>query len=873
MWYSESLIFAIGVLMLKNIFFRIFVRYRGTFLLFPVCLTQDFRAAPVSPDTPYLWVSNAPVEVCDELHNINIDMSLFSLSGSPRKQVKDQGIATFYTDKLGYYPFIELHTNENVNGGIPQLGCLKNHLDKATNDIRYYIKSNKVGLAVIDWPEWKPLWERNVRRKEVYQAQSIELVRQNNLRLSYDEAAQIAKVEFEKAGKNFMVETLKLGKLLRPKYLWGFYVFPNCYNSHYNVPNYNGSCLDLQLRRNNELNWLWKESTALFPSIYLNLEVKQIGKEAHFVRNRVREALRVSKVRNFKDPVPVFVYFRPLLTSYPETYLSKADLVSTIGESIALGVSGIIMWGGYQVNQSVQACRNLEEYMNSKMNPYIINITLAAKMCSQVLCQEQGVCVRKKWNSSDYLHLNERNFVIYSATGRKYSIYGKPTIEDLEEFSKKFHCSCFPNVNCVTRVNVKSVIRVHVCIDEDICIDTFLNSNISNISRWNKRSSLLTFTDSNVSFSTPPATVTPCDPGKDLNENFRTKCLVEALSNNLQEDREKRTPGYRGNLKAPGPVELAASVCLTQDFTASPVSPNTPYLWVSNAPTEICDEMHNITIDMSLFSLSGSPHRQITEQGVATFYLYKLGYYPFIELQTSTNVNGGLPQLGCLKTHLEKAINDINYYIASDKMGLAVIDWPYWRPLWTQNGGPRVIYKNTSIELVLKKNLTLTYDDATEVAKVEFEEAGKNFMLETLKLGKSLRPKYLWGFYLYPECHNRRYNISGYNGSCGNTDRKRNNNLDWLWKESTVLYPSIYLNTEISKAQVTTVYVRSRVLEALRISKVRDNKDPLPVFAFLRPVFDDQSDIFISEVSKSRDEGYEIASTMGFSHILEGRDC
>jgi len=38
-----------------------------------------------------------------------------------------------------------------------------------------------------------------------------------------------AKKEFESAGRAMFESTITLGKELRPKALWGFYGFPDCY--------------------------------------------------------------------------------------------------------------------------------------------------------------------------------------------------------------------------------------------------------------------------------------------------------------------------------------------------------------------------------------------------------------------------------------------------------------------------------------------------------------------------------------------------------------------------------------------------------------------------------------------------------------------
>ncbi|KAM9698398.1 hyaluronidase PH-20-like isoform 1-T2 [Dama dama] len=520
----------------QYISFRNFVGSNGapqavfTFLLVPCCLALDFTAPPLIPNIPFLWAWNAPTDRCGKVYDMPPDLSLFSLVGNPQKNVTGQLITLFYADRLGYYPHIDERTGACKNGGIPQMGSLKNHLDKAAKDIAYYMPTNNVGLAVIDWENWRPTWVRNWKPKDVYRDESIELVLQQNLQLTFQEATKIAKADFEKAAKSFMQETLKLGKLLRPNRLWGYYLFPDCYNHQYNQPNYNGSCFDVEKRRNDALDWLWKESTALYPSIYLNTKLKSSPEAVLFVRNRVQEAIRMSKIASVKSPLPVFVYTRPVFTDMPSKFLSQDDLVNTIGESVALGASGIIMWGSIKLSRNRQSCMNLGNYLNTILNPYIINVTLAAKMCSQVLCQEKGVCTRKDRNSPDYLHLNPMNFAIQRGKCGKYTVHGKPTLEDLLQFSKKFYCSCYANIRCKKR-NIKNIHTINVCIAEDICIEASLNSDHSEHSSGQKKISSTTF--NSVSSSTPTAKVSARVPGKD-HVSLKIRLSGEALSNTIQ---------------------------------------------------------------------------------------------------------------------------------------------------------------------------------------------------------------------------------------------------------------------------------------------------------------------------------------------------
>ncbi|XP_027695994.1 hyaluronidase PH-20 isoform X2 [Vombatus ursinus] len=448
-----------------------------TILLLPYYRVLTFRAPPVVPNLPFIMGWNAPTEICAKKFKLPLDLSLFSFVGSTLKTVTNQNITMFYQDRLGYYPYIHEKTGKALNEGIPQLASLKKHLDKAKKDILYYIPAEDTfGLVIIDWENWRPNWVRNWKPKNIYQILSVELIHQLNIKLKDTEAWQAAKKDFEKAARTFMQETLRLGKSLRPNHLWGYYLFPDCYNYNFKSPSYNGSCFDVEKERNNDLYWLWKESTALFPSIYISKKLKYSYKTQFFVRNRIKEAIRVSQVMRFKKPLPIFVYARPVFTDATSQYLSEDDLVNTIGESVALGVSGIIMWGSLNLTQNKKTCMVLDNYMMTTLNPYIINVTLAAKMCSQALCQEQGVCIRKHWNSSDYLHLNPKRFIIQTRKDRRYVIYGKPNLQDLQEFSEKFYCNCYAGSNCKTKVTVQNVRDVKVCISEDICIEAYLDS-------------------------------------------------------------------------------------------------------------------------------------------------------------------------------------------------------------------------------------------------------------------------------------------------------------------------------------------------------------------------------------------------------------
>lgn len=140
-------------------------------------------------------------------------------------------MTTFCGDHLGRYPFIS-QEGWKVNGGIPQLGNLSAHLSLAVTQISNLLRPNFTGLAVIDWEEWQPLWEKNFGKKMEYRRLSKLLVRQERPGLSVKDIVSLARKMFEASARKFMEVTLQTAIRTRPKGLWGFYGFPVCSNNH-----------------------------------------------------------------------------------------------------------------------------------------------------------------------------------------------------------------------------------------------------------------------------------------------------------------------------------------------------------------------------------------------------------------------------------------------------------------------------------------------------------------------------------------------------------------------------------------------------------------------------------------------------------------
>lgn len=407
-------------------------------------------AAPIFTGRPFVVAWDVPTQDCGPRLKVPLDReeSAFDVRASPNEGFVNQNITIFYRERLGPFPHFDAQGGP-VHGGVPQNdSVLRAHLAALPERLRHYIRQPEpAGLAVIDWEDWRPVWVRNWQDKDVYRQRSRQLVASRHPDWPPERVAKQAQYEFEFGAREFMLRTLRAAKRFRPRHLWGFYLFPDCYNHDYaqNWATYTGRCPDVEVSRNDQLAWLWAESTALFPSVYLEEALASTPHVRNFVSFRVQEALRVARTHHAGHALPVYVFTRPTYTR-SLTGLSQMDLISTIGESAALGAAGVVIWGDAGFTTSMETCQYLKSYLMQLLVPYVVNVSWAAHYCSRAQCHGHGRCVRRDPNTNAFLHLSASSFRLVPGRSPGEPLLrpqGELSWADLEHMQTHFQCQCY----------------------------------------------------------------------------------------------------------------------------------------------------------------------------------------------------------------------------------------------------------------------------------------------------------------------------------------------------------------------------------------------------------------------------------------------
>ncbi|CAI9731056.1 hyaluronidase-1-like isoform X1 [Octopus vulgaris] len=320
-----------------------------------------------------IW--NGPTEKCETKYGITFNFSQYDIIDNTHDIFQGDKMVIFYNNQLGLYPYIMQNGNV-INGGIPQKTNLKEHLKQEKEDVKATISAmNFTGPAVIDWENWRPLFQRNFGNKRIYQSASRKLVKRQHPTWNRSQINREAKIEFERAARELMESTLNLGEKLRNGARWGFYGFPRIYRKHLNKTRID----------NDRLDWLFSSSTGLYPSIYLHSKYDSWQKKYNFVTNTLNETFRIYDKFCLRNKTIVVPYARFRYTK-PEVFYVKNELMLSLLLPATIGSAGVVLWDSSLDFRNQRHCQLMKNYLTTTLGPFVKRLTETFQFCSESLC-------------------------------------------------------------------------------------------------------------------------------------------------------------------------------------------------------------------------------------------------------------------------------------------------------------------------------------------------------------------------------------------------------------------------------------------------------------------------------------------------------
>ncbi|XGW08280.1 hypothetical protein V3C99_010966, partial [Haemonchus contortus] len=149
------------------------------------------------------------------------------------------------------------------------------------------------------------------------------------------------------------------------------YGFPYC-NYDAGTKDDDFECSPLYKKFNDDMMYIFDNSTALFPSIYLGFKASPEHR-FRYVQAILREANRIAQ--KYQPPLPIYPYtkfeYDPLKENC--SFYDDYDLCSTLKQPAMMGVNGLIFWSSSR-NMKYR-CSAIMDFVQNKLGPIVQNVT------------------------------------------------------------------------------------------------------------------------------------------------------------------------------------------------------------------------------------------------------------------------------------------------------------------------------------------------------------------------------------------------------------------------------------------------------------------------------------------------------------------
>ncbi|GMT24494.1 hypothetical protein PFISCL1PPCAC_15791, partial [Pristionchus fissidentatus] len=372
---------------------------------FPLLLLLVLPQISARKTSDYLKVYwNSPTSRCLKKFNVSIPLQHFNIVSNKGQEFIGDKVSTFYEYTIGLWPrFERYNSSESINGGLPQLANLAEHLRLVETRIQeVFPDPNFDGPAMFDVEEWRPTYVLNWGVKKVYREESARLAKKNNPTLNDKQAVAYGAFEFDESARKMLVETLRVARRLRPRARWGYYGFPYCnYDAGSNAEY---TCSDQFRKYNDDMKWLYAEQTGLFPSIYISGGATP-DLNMLYIHAILAETKRIQK--SLMSNLPIIAYTKIEYNPYNPTapFYTKRDLCNSLRQLTDFGAEGALIWS---TDKSLDAsrCERIAANVGQISGPYLDAVRSRAEFCSRGRCSGRGRCVRVNEPLSCDLELN-----------------------------------------------------------------------------------------------------------------------------------------------------------------------------------------------------------------------------------------------------------------------------------------------------------------------------------------------------------------------------------------------------------------------------------------------------------------------------------